>query len=128
MPINQHAALDAKLDALNQAVEKAIHARTVWMNEHMKDYAKFQIGDEIYDERGYSLGTVTEHYRYHAGDPRFDTSMFIHYRYRTPGGYNDNTSRQIGVGFYTREEAERNLRYAAERLRNKNVERPQVSS
>ena len=89
----QRKILDAKLETLNKAVGDAVAARTKWMDEHMADYSKFQIGDEIYSKNGIKLGIVAELYRYHAGDSRFDTSMYIHQRYRVDNGgfeYLDN--------------------------------------
>ena len=108
----QRKILDAKLETLNKAVGDAVAARTKWMDEHMADYSKFQIGDEIYSKNGIKLGIGAELYRYHAGDSRFDTSMYIHQRYRVDNGgfeYLDNTSRQTGRSFFTKEGIRRHL-------------------
>lgn len=109
------AQLDAELAEHNKAVAIVLGSRKAWMDAHMADYARFQIGDEIYDlTTGSKLGTVTEHYRYWASDPRFDDNMSIYYRYKTYqpfGGYEliDNTSRQTGVMFGTKADVERYL-------------------
>jgi hypothetical protein len=68
--------LDAELAALNAAVNDALRKRREWMDKHMTDYAKFQVGDELVDMRtGRVLGTVCELYRYWGGrDDRYDTS------------------------------------------------------
>lgn len=99
--------MEAELTALNKEVEEAMAKRTKWLDDHMAMVAKFQIGDEIYDiKTGRLLGVVTEHYRYHRGDPRFDDSLSINYRYKTEfHGVIDNTFRQMGVWFGTKEDA-----------------------
>lgn len=63
----------------------------------MVDYAKFKVGDPIYErETGVCLGTVTKLYRYWGDqrDPRYDTSMSIEYQFNTGGNFHDNTSRR----------------------------------
>ena len=102
--------LNTELAALNAAVESAVRARRAWMDQHMADYAKFKVGDELIDmNTGRFIGTVCELYRYWGGrDDRYDTSMDIDYKYRepSPDGYNfvDNTSRQPGLRVGTRKE------------------------
>lgn len=101
--------LDTELAALNAEVDAALAKRKSWMDEHMKDYAKAQVGEELYDlSKMRLLGTVTELYRYQSNqNPLYDTHMSVHYKY-VPAGYQragygniiDNTSRQsmVSVG------------------------------
>lgn len=109
--------MDAELAVLNSAVEEALSARKAWMDAHMTAYAKYQIGDVLYDmETGHELGPVVEHYRYHAGHPQFDDKMEIYYRYRKPNGVIDNTSRQFGLRIGTRAALAADLRSRAKYL------------
>lgn len=106
--------LKAELAALNKSVEGAIATRKKWMDDHMVDYAKFKIGDVLYDANtGRWMGVVTEYYRYHQGDPRFDTSMSIAYCFKTDQRCTDNTSRQPGVWFTTAQQMLDGGRYRA---------------
>lgn len=96
------APLDEELLALNSAVKDALASRKAWMDAHMPDYAKYQVGEAIYDLRtSRLLGEVIGHYRYWGGNAEFDTSMSIEYRYKEPAPlrYNfiDNTSRHAGT-------------------------------
>lgn len=110
----RRAALNAELAKLNEDVEAAISARKKWMDDHMADYAKFKIGDVLYDgDTGRWMGVVTEYYRYHQGDPRFDTSMSIDYRFKNDMRTIDNTSRQPGVWFTTAQQMLDSGRYRA---------------
>ena len=99
--------LNAELEALNSEVTAVLAKRSSWMDAHMEDFARFKIGDEIYDmDSGRRLGIVSKLYRYWGGDrnPLDDTSLSIEYEYRTDGflggnGFYDNTSRQsISIG------------------------------
>lgn len=104
--------LQAKLDA-------AQAARTAWMDEHMKDFAKVQVGEDLYDlMTGNRLGRVTRHYRYWAmRDPRYDTSMHIDYEFKDYAGHNGNTSSRGSASWYgTQEEAARILENRARML------------
>lgn len=81
--------LNAQLAALNSDVDAAHARRRQWMDEHMADYAKYPIGETLFDRRtGHKLGKVVEHYRYHRDNPLYDTSMSIDYRFSN----GDNTS------------------------------------
>jgi len=117
------AEMDQELAALNQAVEDALAARKSWMDAHMADYAKYQIGEDIYNKvTGVLLGTVCGYYRYHAGkNPRLDTSMSIDYLYKsdTHSNYTDNTSRQIGLSICNRAELAQIYETEAKMLRSK---------
>jgi hypothetical protein len=90
--------LDEELKALNAKVSEAIAERKAWMDAHMKDYAKWQIGEVLYNmETGQKMGTVSHHYRYSAEhQPFYDTSMSIDYTLETSPGCFDNTSRHAG--------------------------------
>jgi hypothetical protein len=91
-------ALQQELDQLNQAVVDAVTRRTAWMDEHMADFAKVKVGEEIFSfgnnyER---LGVVTKLYRFWGDrDWRYDTSMAVNYQFETyPGGGLRNTSSE----------------------------------
>lgn len=110
--------LDAELEALNANVDRAIAARKAWMDEHMDDYARYHLGEVLVDlDTGQTLGTVTKLYRYFGDrDPRFDTRMEIQYEFtREIGSYgsamSDNTSRQPGLRYGTKEEYARDLEW-----------------
>lgn len=116
-------ALDAELALHNQAVDAAVANRKAWMDGHMKDYAKFQVGDEIYErESGRKLGVVTELYRYWGtNNALYDTSMSIEYKFSADGRYIDNTSSRGSYTrwkFATREEAAEYQRQQYERLKS----------
>lgn len=79
----------------------------------MEDYAKYKIGETLYDRKtGQVVGKISAYYRYHAGrDDCYDTSMSVDYRFTTPSGYGDNTSRQGGpYGLCNAEELKREFR------------------
>lgn len=89
---------EQQLKLLNEAVEIAIKARTAWLDERMPKYAKFAIGEELYNlETGECLGTVKRYYRYWTDhDVMHDTSMDIDYEIHVGGCFYDNTSRYAG--------------------------------
>ncbi|MFA4050929.1 MULTISPECIES: hypothetical protein [Mycobacteroides] len=95
----------SELDALNAAVQAAIDARREWLDGKMRETSKLQVGDDIYDaQTGEKLGVVSGLYRYHAGrDDLYDTDVECDYQYETRPGCFDNTSRQVGRMFGTRE-------------------------
>lgn len=89
----------AELDRLNAAIKQAVQNRTEWLDNHMAEYAKYAIGDPIYDlESGECVGEVCGYYRFHASqkDWRFDDSLSISYNFRKPSEHSciDNTSSQ----------------------------------
>jgi hypothetical protein len=108
----------AELERLNKGVTDAIAARKDWMDATMHEVGKFKVGDEIYDlGSGRLLGTVSRLYRYWSErDPRYDTSMSIDYEYHTGGICYDNTSRQRGVMFGTKDDMRRKLQTDLARL------------
>lgn len=96
-----------ELKRLQAAVKDAIAARTAWLDEHMPKYARYEIGEELFDlDTGRSLGVVHSHYRYWAGqNPFYDTHMSIDYELRVLENVYDNTSRHAGrVSFGNRAE------------------------
>jgi hypothetical protein len=99
------------LKALNDTVKNAIAARTAWLDEHMPKYAKYAIGEELFDlDTGRSLGTVHNYYRYWAEqrNPTYDTGLNIEYKLRVQENVYDNTSRHAGrISFGNRAELER---------------------
>jgi len=93
--------LENHLKCLNNEVKDAVIKRTSWMDANMEKFAKFKVGDNIYDlDRCVKVGVVSELYRYWAGrNPEYDTSMNIEYRFKTGNLIDDNTSRQPLVRF-----------------------------
>lgn len=85
-----------KLNKLNKRVEEAIKERSEWLDSKMPEYAKVQVGEDIYDLKfGVKLGVVSEHYRYwkDMGEDVRDNYLEINYEYNTGGNCYDNTSR-----------------------------------
>ena len=79
--------LRAQLDHLNAEVQDAIDRRTKWLDMHMAQVCRLQIGDAIYDvNTGEKVGTVTEHYRYWASQrPDFDFSLEVDVKFEMEG-------------------------------------------
>ena len=99
-----------ELKRLNDAVKNAIATRSAWLDDHMAKYAKYAIGEELFDlDTGRTLGTVDSYYRYWADQNQmYDTSMSIDYKLRRRAHIYDNTSRHAGsVSFGNRAELER---------------------
>lgn len=100
-----------QLKLLNDAVKAAIAARTKWLDEHMPKYAKYAIGEELFDlDTGLRLGTVDSYYRYWAEqrNPTYDTGLNIEYKLKVKDCIFDNTSRHAGrVNFGNRAELEK---------------------
>lgn len=92
-------ALTAELKTLNDEVKAILAKRKAWMDAHMADFARYQIGEEIYDANtGRRLGVISKHYRYWGDrDPTYDTSMNVEYEFHTGNNCYDNTSRQPGL-------------------------------
>lgn len=110
----------SELNELTAAIESAIAARTRWLDDKMHETSTLQVGDDIYDvDKGYKLGIVTQLYRYTGNDNQLnDRSPWCDYRYETSPGCIDNTSRQLGRSFGTKEDALRRAEAHAERLRS----------
>lgn len=109
-----------ELAKLNAAVSEAIKTRRKWLDAKMQECSRLQVGDGIYDlSKGIKLGIVSDLYRY--GSDRDegvrDTSVHCDYQYRTYAHYFDNTSRQPGLSFGTREDAIRETEMRASQLR-----------
>jgi hypothetical protein len=101
---------DARLKELNQSVTDAIAVRRAWLDAKCTEYSPLKVGDEIWDlNAGWKLGTVTDIYRFwrDRNDGVLDTSLSYEYQYLLVGQRNsyDNTSRQTGVSFGTKEQA-----------------------
>lgn len=90
--------LDDELKALNAKVDAALAERKAWMDAHMKDYARWQVGEVLYNlENGSTLGTISKLYRYQAEhNPFYDTSMSIDYEFQMSPNCFSNTSRLAG--------------------------------
>lgn len=116
--IARETPLQRGLREHNEAVVAALKAREDWMDAHMTDFAKYKVGDVLYNlANGQRLGTVTNLYRPtwgHSG-PREEESMHIEYEYQTgevPTSFmRDNTSRQMYLRYGTREELLRSRRF-----------------
>ena len=91
-------ALQKELELLNSEVTAVLAKRKKWMDDHMTDFAKFKVGDEIYNlQTGQYLGVISKLYRYWGEDhrdPQYDTAMNVEYQYHTGNNCYDNTSRQ----------------------------------
>jgi hypothetical protein len=124
--MNQRALTEAEkteLALLNDAVDGAIQTRRDWLDAKMAETSKLKVGDDVYNLRsGARVGVVSELYRYHTErNDLFDTSHYCEYRYETHPNSFDNTSRQSGQSFGTREDAVRHAEYKLERLRQENA-------
>jgi hypothetical protein len=91
-----------ELKQLNAEVDAVLAKRKAWMDEHMKDFAKVQIGEDIYDlHTKRKLGVVTAHYRYwdHQHNPLYDNGMNVECQFQPNPRekFFDNTSRQPGL-------------------------------
>ena len=83
----------------NNKVKQAIKERSKFLDENMKYFAEFQIGDKVYNCKTNTIGIVKEHYRYNADKPEYDTYFDCDCRIEEPvrNGMVDNTSRYGGV-------------------------------
>lgn len=109
-----------ELANLNAAVSAAIEARSLWLDAKMHETSRLQVGDDIYDlNSGRSLGRVSELYRFwrDRDEGVRDTSVDCSYRYETHPRSFDNTSRQSGLSFGTREDAASRAEMQVSRLR-----------
>jgi hypothetical protein len=109
-----------ELANLNAAVSAAIEARRTWLDDKMHETSRLQIGDDIYDlDSGLELGRVSKLYRYweDRDEGVRDTSAYCNYEYEKYPRCFDNTSRQIGLRYGTREDAARDAEIRASRLR-----------
>lgn len=119
--------LQRELDVLNRTVDEAIAKRTAWMDGHMAAFARYAVGEEIFDRAtGRRLGVVSRLYRYHGPardqaeprDSRFDRSMSVEYEFETAPLCFDNTSRRGGpYSICNRKELTEMLEAKAVRLR-----------
>lgn len=108
------------LAALTAAVTAAIEARRDWLDAKMHECSRLQVGDDIYDlDSGQQLGRVSKLYRFWA-DRDYgirDASVHCDYQYETQPRCFDNTSRQLGRSFGTRQDAMRYAEMRASQLR-----------
>jgi hypothetical protein len=97
-----------ELANLTAAVSAAIAARRVWLDAKMHECSRLQVGDDIYDlTSGTMVGTVSRLYRFWADRDEGvrDTSVHCDYEYETSPRCFDNTSRQSGRSFGSRDDA-----------------------
>ena len=94
----ENEPLQKELDALNAEVTAVLTKRKKWMDDHMADFAKYKVGEEIYNlQTGSRLGVISRLYRYwgeYHRDPQYDNQMNIEYEYHIGNNCYDNTSRQ----------------------------------
>jgi hypothetical protein len=112
-------AENEELRKLTEAIDDALKARTEWLNAKMVETSDLKIGDDIYDcSTGIRLGKVTKLYRYWQGQGNqlLDTGPHCHYEYETETQLCDNTSRQTGRSFGTKEEAKSVIEMRLKRL------------
>ncbi len=102
--------IDSTVKMMTEKIEAAIAERTAFMDAHMSQCSRFQIGDPVYDEHGSKLGTVMNLYRpWRDRDPLYDTSMDVSVQYKMEGHENffDNSSRQLDMVFTEKEKGSR---------------------
>ena len=100
---------ELKLKELNDAVTNAIKYRRDWLDSKMEEYAKFKVGDDIYNVQALQkIGVVRRLYRYwsNRNDGVMDTSMDINYEYKIVGTNNSfsNTSSQPNIHYGAKED------------------------
>ena len=90
--------LREKLQELTLKIKDAVSDRTLFLDENMKHFAEFQIGDKVYNCKNGQIGICTEHYRYHQCNYEYDNSLSTNCKIKEPIGVNfiDNTSRFAG--------------------------------
>lgn len=100
----------SELEQLSANVAAAIVARRDWLDAKMHETSRLKVGDEIFDvKNGRILGKVSKLYRYWRDrNDLLDTSYYCDYSYETSPHSFDNTSRQSGLNFGTREDAIKN--------------------
>ena len=90
--------LREELKVLNEKFFAAMAERKAWMDAHMADFARYQVGDAIFEfSTGKRLGVISKLYRYWGADnrdPQYDHTMNIEYEYHTGNNCYDNTSRR----------------------------------
>lgn len=109
----------AELNALNDAVDAAIETRRTWLDRKMVECSDLQPGDAIYDlNKGTLLGQISKLYRFWRDREEgvMDRSLSCDYEYETHPRCFDNTSRQVGASFGTREQAQTRLQSRADFL------------
>lgn len=111
----------AELAALTTAVDAALAARSSWLDVKMEQCSTLKVGDDIYDlASGHCLGKVTRLYRFNQGRDEGirDTSVHCDYEYEMARLCFDNTSRQVGRSFGTREQAIAQAELQVKRIRD----------
>lgn len=96
------------LEQLNAAVDEAIRKRREWLDAEMVRQSPIKVGDMLYDlESGRPVGRVVELYRYWRDRDNgiHDKNLDWDYGYEHGPRMIDNTSRQVGRRFGTREQA-----------------------
>jgi len=102
----------AELDRLTTAVKDALAARAAFLDKRVPEIADVKVGELLYDlESGLPVGEVVSINRWNRGTVDDDGFGYF-YRYRD-GGI-DNTARQHGKSFGSKDQA---LQRAETRLR-----------
>jgi len=89
--------LNSKLIELNNSVNDAIKRRSEFLNENMKYFAEFQIGEKVYNCSNNTIGICSKHYRFHENNIEYDTYLYCDCEIKTSRGCYDNTSRYGGL-------------------------------
>jgi hypothetical protein len=96
--ISKKEKLTMKLDMLNENVKKALEQRSKFVNENIKYFAEFKIGEKVYNCITGKIGICIEHYIYNFDKFGFDLSFKCDCTIQEPAGsrFYDNTSRYCG--------------------------------
>jgi len=100
---------ELKLKELNYAVTNAIKYRRDCLDAKIEEYAKFKVGDDIYNVKALQrLGVVRKLYSFwrDRNDGVLDISMDINYEYKIVGTNNSfsNTSSHPNILYGTKED------------------------
>lgn len=96
-----------ELQKLTEAVESAIEARYLWMQEHLSDLAEFKVGDPIFAEvasNNYKLqraGVVAEVYVLPAKDSSVPR---VCYKFHPDPSYPYSTNTETNWAYFYNEE------------------------
>ena len=103
-------AIEKEFYLLRSKVIKAVEERTRWLDKNMKHFAKYKIGEELFEfDTGASIGRVCEYFRIHHGSYEYDNSLSVYYL--TDRG-NNTAANSFGIG--NREEYIENLKFKLE--------------
>jgi hypothetical protein len=87
--------LEKELIKLNNEVKEVVEKRSKFLDDNMKYFAEFQIGDKVFNCKTGRIGICSKHYRLNEDRPELDTSLRCDCEIKE-SRYYDNTSRFIG--------------------------------